>query len=107
MSRVITEDEAVMTAKEAATKDAISRTTVPAGQSTTTTAAGDKPTTTTTVALRVQTVTLVHTDKPGITDGEDMLVYVVRLSGDAKSGKPGATVYIDAVNDKVLEVIGG
>ena len=113
MSKVITKEEATKTALNAAAKNAISGVST-SGTSvqapTTATTAKTTPTsggTTTTTApggFQVESATLVHTDKPGITGGKDLLVWVVQLNGSADSGTGGIIVYVDAVTDKSLVV---
>ncbi len=56
-------------------------------------------------SARVESATLVHTNKAGITGGRDMLVWIVKLAADTASSKAGATVYLDAVSGRVLVII--
>jgi hypothetical protein len=116
MTKTITKDDAVKTAKQAAAKSAflqVSTTTTAQPTTTTTVKSGKKQTTTTTTAKKttttvnngVQSATLIHTDDPGITGGKDLLVWQIKLTADQTAGRTGAVVYVDAVNDKALLVL--
>lgn len=50
----------------------------------------------------VRSAELIQTSAPGITDGRDMLVWVVKLGGDTAKGEIRATVYISAETGEVL-----
>jgi hypothetical protein len=111
MSKVVTKDEAVKAAKDAAAKSYTdltlpSDTGTSVASTTTTKASSGKATTTTTVTgVQVANATLVHTDKAGITGGKDMLVWVVKVDRNGTADGGGATVYVDAVSGKVLTII--
>jgi hypothetical protein len=89
VSKTITKDAAVRTAREAAARTSV-------GGSTTTPASE---------GAGAESATLVHTDKTAITHGTDLLVWIVKLAPDTASGKAGATVYIDAASGEVLGVM--
>jgi hypothetical protein len=108
MTKTISKDAAIKTAKEAAGKTTFLNlpTTATTKATTTTTTKKNKTTTTaTTAAAATDTATMVHIDKPAITGGKDMLVWVVRLAADPITGRAAATVYVDAVGNKPLLVV--
>jgi hypothetical protein len=113
VSRAISRDQATRTALSAAAKNAVtsaSTSSTSVKVSTTTTGSKTSSTgggTTTTTApggFQVQSATLVHTNKRGITAGKDLLVWVVQLSANTGAGEAGAIVYVDAVSDKALVI---
>jgi hypothetical protein len=126
VTKTITKDQAIKTAKDAAAKSSFllvsTTTTTPtttAPSSTTTTVKSKskkkttttatpttaKPTTTTTVVGGGATADLVHMDDARITDGKDLLVWVVKLAADPKAGTVAATIYVDAFDNKALQVM--
>ncbi|MBN1322025.1 MAG: PepSY domain-containing protein [Thermoleophilia bacterium] len=91
---VISKEQAIAIAKETAgTGSGPATTLAPPGESTTSTVP---------LGIVVESAELIHTDAPGITGGEDMLVWNVKLGGSNDRGLVGVRVYIDAKTGRVL-----
>ncbi len=54
------------------------------------------------IKVTVRSAELVETDAPAITNGQQMLVWIVKLGGTHPRGEIRATIYIDALSGEIL-----
>ncbi len=92
---LITEERAVAVAMEAFTERpaVIPSTTAPDGEVTPSTVP---------LGVVVDDAELIRCDAPGITGGEDMMVWTIHLGGSTSEGVVSARVYVDATTGELL-----
>mgnify|MGYP000850631334 CR=1 FL=1 len=92
---LISKEEAVAVAMQAFAER-------PAVIPSTTAPAGEAPTSTVPLGVVVDDADLIHCDAPGITGGEDMMVWTIHLGGSTSEGVVNARVYVDAETGELL-----